>query len=110
MARVTLLTDFGTADGYVGAVKGVIASLAHDAIIDDVSHEIAPGDVHGAAWTVARYWRHYPQQTVHIVVVDPGVGSARHALAARVGERLFVAPDNGVLTLVLASAKAAQVV
>lgn len=102
--RVTLLTDFGTGDGYVGAIKGVIASIAPAAPIDDASHDIPPGDVAAAAWTLARYWRLYPPGTVHLVVVDPGVGGDRRPLAAEVDGRLFVAPDNGVLTRVLAEA------
>jgi len=102
VSRITLLTDFGTVDGYVAAMKGVIAARAPNAIIDDASHDIPPGDVAAAAWTLSRYWRLYPPGTVHLVVVDPGVGSERRALAAEADGRLFVAPDNGVLTRVLA--------
>jgi S-adenosyl-L-methionine hydrolase (adenosine-forming) len=104
--RITLLTDFGTADGYVAAMKGVIAAIFPDAFIDDVAHDIPPGDVHAAAWALAGYWRLYPSGTVHVAVVDPGVGSARRALAATVEGRFFVAPDNGVLTRVFADASA----
>ena len=110
MTRVTLLTDFGTADGYVAAMKGVIAAIAPGALIDDASHDVPPGDVAAAAWSLWRYWRLYPAGTVHLVVVDPGVGSARRALAAEADGRLFVAPDNGVLTRVLAEAGSAAVV
>jgi S-adenosyl-L-methionine hydrolase (adenosine-forming) len=99
--RITLLTDFGTGDGYVAAMKGVIAALAPDVLIDDATHDIAPGDVHAGAWALAGYWRLYPSGTVHVAVVDPGVGSGRRALAARADHRFFVAPDNGVLTRVL---------
>ena len=99
--RVTLLTDFGTADGYVAAMKGVIAAITPAAIIDDASHEIAPGDVRSAAWALGAYWRLYPPGTVHIAVVDPGVGSARRALAIEVEERVIIAPDNGLVTEVL---------
>ena len=104
MPHITLLTDFGTADGYVAALKGVIASICPEAIVDDASHEIPPGDIESAAWALSRYWREYPPGTVHVVVVDPGVGSARRALALRAQERSLVAPDNGVLTRVLTSA------
>lgn len=96
--RVTLLTDFGTRDGFVGAVKGVIASLAPDATVDDISHDIPLGDVSAATAALARYWLRYPEGTVHLVVVDPGVGTERRALACAVAGRLLVGPDNGVLT------------
>jgi S-adenosyl-L-methionine hydrolase (adenosine-forming) len=99
--RITLLTDFGTADGYVAAMKGVIAAIAPAAIIDDASHDVAAGDVHGAAWALAGYWDRYPPGTVHVVVVDPGVGSVRRALAVAAGGRMFTGPDNGVFTYVL---------
>jgi S-adenosyl-L-methionine hydrolase (adenosine-forming) len=103
-ARVTLLTDFGTRDGYVAAVKGVIAAIAPESIIDDAAHDIGFGDVREAAWALARYWRRYPPGTVHVCVVDPGVGSARRALALHAERRFFVGPDNGVFTHVLSDA------
>ena len=103
MRRVVLLTDFGTADGYAAAMAGVIAAGAPDALVEHASHEIAPGDVPGAALALSRYALLYPAGTVHLVVVDPGVGTARRALAAEVDGRFFVAPDNGVLTRVLAA-------
>lgn len=95
---VTLLTDFGTADGYVGEIKGVIASLAPGSTIVDIAHDVVPHDVEGARLALARYWRRFPEGTVHLVVVDPGVGSARGALAMESGGRLLVGPDNGVLS------------
>jgi S-adenosylmethionine hydrolase len=95
---VTLLTDFGTADGYVGEVKGVLASLAPEVGVVDVSHDVAPQDVEGARLALARYWRRFPEGTVHLVVVDPGVGSDRQALAVESAGRLLVGPDNGVLS------------
>ncbi len=98
---LTLLTDFGTRDGYVAAMKGVIASIAPGTALVDVSHDIRPADVAGAAWTLRRYWRLFPPDTVHLAVIDPGVGTDRRALAARVGGRYFVAPDNGLLSWVL---------
>jgi S-adenosylmethionine hydrolase len=99
--RITLLTDFGTADGYVAAVRGVIAATTPEARVEDASHAIGPGDVHAAAWVLSRYWNLYPPGTVHLVVVDPGVGTERRPLAVEADGRLFVAPDNGVLTRVL---------
>jgi S-adenosyl-L-methionine hydrolase (adenosine-forming) len=110
MKRVTLLTDFGTADGYVAAIKGMIAGIAPDVQVDDMTHDIPFGDIEGAAWTLSRYWRLYPEGSVHLAVVDPGVGTARRPLAARVDGRLFVAPDNGVLTRVLRGADNAALV
>ncbi len=109
-ARITLLTDFGTADGYPAAMRGVIATIAPDAVVDDASHEIAPGDVHAAAFVLPRYARLYPPHTIHVAVVDPGVGSARRALAAAIDAHVYVAPDNGLLTRVLASAASARIV
>jgi len=99
--RITLLTDFGTADGYVAAMKGVLAERAPGAAVDDATHEIAPGDVTAAALALSRYWRLYPPGTVHVAVVDPGVGSGRRALAGLADGRYLVAPDNGLLTRVL---------
>lgn len=110
MTRITLLTDFGSADGYVAAMRGVIVSLAPDALIDDAGHEVAHGDVDAAAWALSRYWRLYPERTVHMVVVDPGVGGARRALAGECDRRFVVAPDNGVLTHVLDEAAASRLV
>lgn len=98
MSCITLLTDFGTADGYVGEVKGVLATLASGAALVDVAHDVRPQDVEGARLAVARYWRRFPAGTVHLVVVDPGVGTARAALAVESGGRYLVGPDNGVLS------------
>ena len=101
MSKITLLTDFGTRDGYVGAMKGVMSSIYPGVVVDDVAHDIEPGDIRGAALTLSRYWRLYPPGTVHLVVVDPGVGTERAPLAAEADRRFFVAPDNGVLSRVL---------
>ena len=95
---VTLTTDFGTADGYVGEMKGVVLSIAPDAAIVDVTHDIPPQDVDYARYTVERMWKRFPADTVHLVVVDPGVGSPRAALAVASQERFLVGPDNGVLS------------
>ena len=101
---ITILTDFGTVDGYVGAMKGVMASLAPGVAIDDVSHDLPAGDVEAAAWALGAYWRRYPEGSVHVVVVDPGVGTARRALAAEADGRFLVGPDNGVLSWALREA------
>jgi S-adenosylmethionine hydrolase len=103
MRRATLLTDFGTRDGYVAAMKGVIATIAPSAFVEDASHDIPHGDVLAAAFALRRYWRLYPAGTVHVVVVDPGVGTARAALALEAEGRFFVGPDNGVFTYIPAS-------
>lgn len=95
---ITLLTDFGTADGYVAEMKGVLLSRVPDATLVDVTHDIAPQDVEAARLTLARVWRRFPKGTVHLVVVDPGVGSERAALAVEGDGRLLVGPDNGVLS------------
>lgn len=102
---VTLLTDFGTRDGYVAAMKGVILSLAPEAIIVDAGHETPPRDVAAAAWTLGQYWRLFPRGTIHVAVVDPGVGTERAALLVEADQRLFLVPDNGLLLWVLRQAQ-----
>ncbi|MEX0893964.1 MAG: SAM-dependent chlorinase/fluorinase [Gemmatimonadota bacterium] len=106
--RVTLLTDFGTRDGYVAAMRGVLATLAPAARVEDAAHDVPPGDIRHAAFALQAYWRRYPPGTIHLVVVDPGVGAARRALVGAADGRLLVAPDNGVLGRVLAAAGAAE--
>jgi hypothetical protein len=98
---ITLLTDFGTADGYVAEVKGVLLTHAPGATLVDITHEIAPQDVTHARFVVDRYWHRFPPGTVHLVVVDPGVGTPRAALAVRADHRFLLAPDNGVLSAAL---------
>src|SRR4051812_36797212 len=98
MRIVTLLTDFGTVDGYVAEMKGVILSSAPDVTVVDVTHDVPPQDVERARLTLARVWRRFPAGTIHVVVVDPGVGSARAALCVESDGRFLVGPDNGVLS------------
>ncbi len=98
MSTITLLTDFGTADGYVAEMKGVLLTMAPGVIIVDLSHDIPPHDVESARLAVARCWRRFPTGTIHLVVVDPGVGSTRAALAIESDGRFLVGPDNGVLS------------
>lgn len=95
---ITLLTDFGTADGYVAQMKGVLLGLVPDATLVDVTHEIGAQDVEAARLVLERYWQRFPAGAVHVVVVDPGVGSMRAALAVRAAGRFLVGPDNGVLS------------
>lgn len=98
MTIVTLTTDFGTRDGYVGEMKGVVATAAPGARLIDVTHAVPAGDVRAGAWALGRVWRRFPEGTVHLAVVDPGVGSERRPVAARVAGRWLVGPDNGLLT------------
>lgn len=97
---VTLITDFDTADHFVGTMKGVILNINPDVEIVDICHEVASYDIFDAAFTLAQSYRFFPPDTIHLVVVDPGVGTARRPLLARTGAYKFVAPDNGVLSLI----------
>ena len=101
---LTLTTDFGYRDHYVGAMKGVVASLAPDVQVIDITHDVPSFDIAEGAFAIAQAWPYYPESTVHLVVVDPGVGSLRAPIAAEAGGHLFVAPDNGVLSHVFESA------
>src|SRR5438445_10884178 len=102
MARpvIALLTDFGTRDHYAGTMKGVALGICPDATLVDISHDLPPHDVLGAALELAAAYKYFPAGTIFLVVVDPGVGSARRGIAAEAGDYKFVAPDNGVLTAV----------
>ena len=97
MAVIALLTDFGTRDYYVAAMKGVILSIAPSAVIVDITHEIPPQDVRDAAYTLRACYRDFPAGTIFVAVVDPGVGSERRALVVESEGYFFVGPDNGVL-------------
>jgi S-adenosylmethionine hydrolase len=97
---VTLTTDFGLSDHYVGVMKGVILRCHPGARIVDLCHLVEPYDLTGACLTLAASYSYFPPGTVHVVVVDPGVGGPRRAILAEAGEWLFLAPDNGVLELV----------
>ncbi len=109
MAVVTLLTDFGWDDYYVAAVKGVLLSLAPEARTVDLAHGVPPGDVESGAFLLEAASRFFPPATVHLAVVDPGVGGERRILAAAARGALFVAPDNGLLTPVLDGASVRSV-
>jgi len=98
VAVITLLTDFGTADGYVAEMKGALVSGAPGTVVMDMSHDIPPQDIEAARLALARYWRRFPPGTVHIAVVDPGVGTERAALAVASGGQFLLGPDNGVLS------------
>jgi S-adenosyl-L-methionine hydrolase (adenosine-forming) len=101
MPLITLLTDFGITDSYVAEMKAVLYNGAPEATLVDVTHSVPPGDVRAAAYLLARTWHRFPLGTTHLAVVDPGVGSARVALALAAGGHWFVGPNNGVFTSVL---------
>ena len=98
MSIVTLLTDFGAADYFVGALKGAILSVNSLAHIVDITHEIPAHDIEAGAFTLLAAYRSFPPRTVHVAVVDPGVGSARRALVVAAREHFFVGPDNGLFS------------
>jgi len=97
---VTLTTDFGLQDHFVGVIKAVILNINPEVVLVDINHDIGSYDVFDAAYTLVQSYRFFPSDTIHLVVVDPGVGTARRPILARTMEHLFVAPDNGVLSLI----------
>ena len=97
---ITLLTDFGTADYFVGAMKGAILSVNRDAGIVDITHDIAPQDIQAGAFTLASAYTAFPAATIHVAVVDPGVGSERRPIVVSAGHQFFVGPDNGLFGFV----------
>jgi len=102
MRFITLTTDFGSKDWFVGTMKGVILGIAPRATVVDITHEVPPGDIRAGAFALLAAFRYFPTRTVHVVVVDPGVGSARQAIAVQTVNYFFVGPDNGVLSWALA--------
>lgn len=105
MPFITLTTDFGTRQGSHAVLHGAIYGIAPDAVITDLSHEVKPQDIREANFVVSNSVFFFPPGTVHVVVVDPGVGTMRRPIAGRVGQHYFVAPDNGVLSACLARAE-----
>ena len=101
MRLITLTTDFGTRDWFVGTMKGVILGIQPRARVVDITHEIGGGEVRAGAFALRASYSFFPQGTVHIAVVDPGVGSPRRALAVQTANYFFVGPDNGVLSFAL---------
>jgi S-adenosyl-L-methionine hydrolase (adenosine-forming) len=95
---ITLVTDFGTRDYFVGSMKGVILGIHSEAVIVDISHEVTPHNILEASFLLKSSYRYFPMGTIHVLVVDPGVGSGRRPLAAMSGRYCFVAPDNGLLS------------
>ncbi len=98
---ITLLSDFGLSDSYVGAMKGVISTICPGASIVDITHEAPPQDLLQGAFLLSTAWRFFPSGTVHVSVVDPGVGTERKPLLVQASDHFFIAPDNGILSLVL---------
>jgi len=99
-AVITLLTDFGTADYFVGAVKGAILSVNPQAVIVDLTHEIPPQDIAAGAFTLLAAYKTFPAGTVHVGVVDPGVGSTRRPVIVSANKQFFVGPDNGLFSYI----------
>ncbi|HEV2303922.1 MAG TPA: SAM-dependent chlorinase/fluorinase [Candidatus Acidoferrales bacterium] len=102
MARpvITLTTDFGTGDSLVGSMKGVILNINPDAAIVDITHKVFPYDLLDGALAIGQAYKFFPPRTVHVVVVDPGVGTERRPLLVTAGQHYFIAPDNGVLSMI----------
>lgn len=98
MKIITILTDFGLQDGYPGVMKGVIYSIAPSTQIVDISHQVPPQNISRGARILERSYAFFPSGTIHIAVVDPGVGTKRRPMAAKIGEYYFVGPDNGIFT------------
>jgi len=97
---IALLTDFGDADYFVGSIKGVILSVNPEATIVDVTHDVPPQDIEAAAFTLLAGYQSFPAGTIHVAVVDPGVGSGRRPVVVQAGSYLFVGPDNGIFSYI----------
>jgi S-adenosylmethionine hydrolase len=106
---IVLLTDFGTTDGYVAAMKGVIASEAPGVPVVDAAHDVAPQDIAAGAWALANYLPYYPAGTIHVAVIDPGVGTKRSLVLVEAEGQQVLAPDNGLLSIWLGSVSSHQV-
>ncbi|MEQ1884340.1 MAG: SAM-dependent chlorinase/fluorinase [Bryobacteraceae bacterium] len=97
---ITFTTDFGTTDYFAGAMKGVIAGIAPKARVIDITHEILPYDINQAGFVISQAWTCFPKGTIHVVIVDPGVGSARRPILVEAGGHFFIGPDNGVFSMI----------
>jgi len=109
MAIITLTTDFGWSDYFVGAMKGIIYQIAPVTTVVDITHDIQPHDILAGALVLREIWRTFPPKTIHVAVVDPGVGSHRPILLARYANQFFLVPDNGIITFIHQSYKPDQV-
>jgi len=101
MKIITLTTDFGDTDWFVGAMKGVILNIQPRVVIVDITHGIPAGDIRAGAFALAASWQYFPRKSIHLAVVDPGVGSPRPAIAVQTRDSIFVGPDNGLLSWAL---------
>jgi S-adenosylmethionine hydrolase len=110
MSIITLLTDFGLNDEYVGTMKGVILSVNPFATIIDITHNIDPHDIIQAAFTIKSSYKFFPKGTVHVVIVDPGVGGSRAIIAIEMAGHIFIAPDNGILTLLVEEGNIVEII
>jgi S-adenosyl-L-methionine hydrolase (adenosine-forming) len=102
---LTLTTDFGRCDHYAGVLHGVILGICPQARIVDLTHDVTPYEIPEAAYTISQAYRHFPKKTVHVIVVDPGVGTSRRPILAEAAGQYFIAPDNGVLSMIYAREK-----
>lgn len=102
---ITLTTDFGTGDHFAGTMKGVILGLNPMATLVDITHEVKPYEIPEAAFVIAQAYRYFPRKTIHVVVVDPGVGTSRRPILVEAAGQYFIGPDNGVFAMVLAGEK-----
>ena len=105
MHAITLTTDFGTRDWFVGTMKGVVLGINPRVVIADITHEVPSGDIRVGAFSLMAACRYFPKGTIHVAVVDPGVGSQRRSVAVQTANYIFVGPDNGVLSWALAREK-----
>src|SRR5271166_3554614 len=106
---ITLTTDFGLTDHFAGTMKGVVLSIQPSVQIVDITHAVEAFEVADGAFTIAQAYSYFPKRTIHVVVVDPGVGSTRRPLLAEMAGQYFIAPDNGVLSMIFAREPAAKV-
>ncbi|MER3447324.1 MAG: hypothetical protein C4291_10995 [Candidatus Dadabacteria bacterium] len=106
---ITLTTDFGIKDHYIGAMKGVILSINRDVSIVDITHQIPPQDISSGAFTIRNFYRYFPQGTIHVAVIDPGVGTERKPIAIEADGYIFIGPDNGIFTFVYRESKSFNV-
>ena len=103
-----MTSDFGLGDHYVGSMKGVILGINPEAVITDITHEIPKYNIFKAAFTVRNFYKHFPKDSIHIVVVDPGVGSERKPIVVESEQGVFIGPDNGVFSFIYESSKKAD--
>lgn len=106
---ITLLTDFGVQDHFVGTMKGVIANINPEVLVIDITHDVAPHDIFQAAFLIHSSYRYFPAHAIHVLVVDPGVGSNRRILVASTENGYFLAPDNGILSYLCAAGEVNEV-